>query len=133
MGAFTEGEIAYMASQRLGRLATLGTSGEPHVVPVAFRFNPELETIDIGGQNMTASKKWRDVQRDGRVAFVIDDVLPPWQPRGIEVRGQAATVGAGGTAMVASFDAEIIRITPARIVSWGIDTDAYTRSSRRVR
>ncbi|TMD79562.1 MAG: PPOX class F420-dependent oxidoreductase, partial [Chloroflexi bacterium] len=35
MSAFTQQEIEYMASQRLGRLATVGPHGQPHVVPVA--------------------------------------------------------------------------------------------------
>jgi hypothetical protein len=29
---------------------------------------------------MGASKKWHDIGRDPRVDFVVDDVLPPWQP-----------------------------------------------------
>ena len=52
MSAFTPAEIAYLQSQRLGRLATVNAAGEPHVVPVAFRYNPELDTIDIGGQSI---------------------------------------------------------------------------------
>ena len=41
MSAFTPAEIAYLQSQRLGRLATIGLDGQPHVVPVAFRYNPD--------------------------------------------------------------------------------------------
>ncbi|MBF6591728.1 MAG: PPOX class F420-dependent oxidoreductase, partial [Ktedonobacterales bacterium] len=74
MGAFTEAEMAYLASQRIGRLATLSADGAPHVVPVRYHFNAALETIEIGGHGMGASKKYRDVARDGRAAFVVDDV-----------------------------------------------------------
>lgn len=88
MSVSTPAEIEYLRSQRLGRLATVNAAGEPHVVPVAFRYNAELDTIDIGGQTLGRSKKFRDVARDGRVAFVVDDVLPPWQARGVEVRGR---------------------------------------------
>jgi pyridoxamine 5'-phosphate oxidase family protein len=73
-----------MQSQRLGRLATVNQVGEPHVVPVTFHYNAELDLIDIGGHGMSRSKKFRDVLLNANVAFVIDDVLPPWQPRFLE-------------------------------------------------
>lgn len=132
MSNFTTQEIEYLAGQRLGRLATLSASGEPHVVPVGFRYNAELDTIDIGGHNIGKSKKYRDAARDGRVAFVVDDVLPPWKPRGVEVRGLAEVLGEGGKQIMQSFDDEMLRITPTRIISWGIESDAHSPNSRRV-
>jgi hypothetical protein len=39
VSVFRDAEIAYLGSQRLGRLATVGRDGMPHVVPVAFRYN----------------------------------------------------------------------------------------------
>ncbi len=132
MSNFTPAEIEYFKSQRLGRLATVNAAGEPHVVPVAFRYNPELDTIDVGGRNMPPTKKFRDVVRNGRAAFVVDDVLPPWQPRGIEVRGRAETVATGGQEIQPSFGPEIIRIYPTRIVSWGLEGSAYQANGRSV-
>jgi PPOX class F420-dependent enzyme/OxyR family protein len=64
----------------------------PHVVPVAFRYNPDPDTIDIGGHDFATRKKFRDVKRTGVAALVVDDVLPPWQPRAVEVRGEASTI-----------------------------------------
>ena len=130
MSNFTPAEIEYLKSQRLGRLATVNSKGEPHVVPVGFRYNAELDTIDIGGRNIAQTKKYRDAARQGRVAFVIDDVLPPWQPRGIEVRGRAEVFPTGGQEIVASFAPELIRVYPTRIISWGIDGEAYQPLSR---
>jgi pyridoxamine 5'-phosphate oxidase family protein len=133
MSNFTPAEIAYLRSQRLGRLATVGASGAPHVVPVAFRYNPEFDTIDISGHNVARSKKFRDIERDGRVAFVVDDVVTsPWQAHGIEVRGQAQTFASGGQEINRDFDPELIRITPKRIISWGIEGDAFHANSRSV-
>lgn len=132
MSVFTPKEIEYLWGQRLGRLATVNAAGEPHVVPVSFRYNAELDVIDIGGHNLSRSKKYRDVARDGRVAFVVDDVLPPWRPRGIEVRGRAEALAAGGRQVNTGFDPELIRITPTRIIAWGIDTDAFHPNSRSV-
>lgn len=45
MSVFTTAERAYLRSQFLGRLATVGPHRQPHVVPVAFRYNPDLDTI----------------------------------------------------------------------------------------
>jgi pyridoxamine 5'-phosphate oxidase family protein len=132
MSAFTPAEIEYLHGQQLGRLATVNESGEPHVVPVGFRHNAELDTIDIGGHNLGKSKKFRDAARTGRAAFVVDDVLPPWQPRGVEVRGRAEIFEEGGEGVNADFDAELIRLHPSRIVGWGIDTDAFSPNSRSV-
>jgi pyridoxamine 5'-phosphate oxidase family protein len=132
MSHFTDNEIAYLNSQRLGRLATLSAAGEPHVVPVGFRYNPETDTIDIPGYGMGKSKKFRDVGRDGRVAFVVDDVPQPGQVRGVEVRGRAEALQTGGNVDVPNRDPQMIRIHPTRIVGWGIDTDPYHPNSRSV-
>ena len=121
MSNFTAEEIAYLQSQRLGRLATVGPDGQPHVVPVGFRYNPELDTIDIGGHDFAKRKKYRDVQRNPQVAFVVDDVLPPWKPRMIEIRGTAEVLGSGGEQVIPGFDTEMFRIRPRRIVSIGIE------------
>jgi pyridoxamine 5'-phosphate oxidase family protein len=98
MSVFTDSELGYLAGQRLGRIATVGPDGQPHVVPTSFRYNAEHDAIDVGGLRMSQTKKLRDVQRTGRASIVIDDVLPPWQPRMIEVRGSAAVIASGGKA-----------------------------------
>src|SRR5690348_3854984 len=120
MSKFTADEIAYLQSRRLGRLATVSKTGEPHVVPVGFRYNPETDSIDIGGYNMGSSKKYRDAVSYGRVAFVVDDVLPPWKPRMIEVRGTVEGVPDGGKNIAEGLAPEGLRITPTRILSFGL-------------
>ena len=97
MSAFTPAEIEYLQGQQLGRLATVNESGEPHVMPVGFRHNTELDTIDISGHNLGKSKKFRDAARTGRAAFVVDDVLPPWRPAGSRCAGgRCRSSGHGG-------------------------------------
>jgi pyridoxamine 5'-phosphate oxidase family protein len=134
MSAFTPAEIAYLRSQRLGRLATVGPDGQPHVVPVGFRYNPELDTIDIGGHGFATRKKYRDVRHNPRVAFVVDDLasVDPWRPRGIEIRGEAAVLDRGGNEILPGFDPEMFRIRPRRIVSWGIEGDPFSATARSV-
>ncbi len=63
MATFTEGEISYLRSGRLGRLATVGRDGIPHVTPVGFSHNAGLGTIDVGGRDLANTKKFRDVAR----------------------------------------------------------------------
>jgi pyridoxamine 5'-phosphate oxidase family protein len=121
MSAFTDLEIEYMAGQKLGRVATVGADGQPHVVPTSFRYNADEDAIDVGGMRMSQTKKARDVQRTGRASIVIDDVLPPWQPRMIEVRGTAEVLPSGGKAFGDNFEDTIVRIRPARIIAFGID------------
>jgi pyridoxamine 5'-phosphate oxidase family protein len=132
MSVFTPKEIEYLNNQRLGRLATVNSHGDPHVVPVGFQYNAEQDTIDIGGRNMSSSAKYREAIKHGRVAFVVDDVLPPWQPRGIELRGTVEANALDGNIIDANVPPEIIRIRPQRIRSWGIDTDSYDVSRSRV-
>ena len=75
MSVFTVEERDYLASGvRLGRLATVGPDGMPHVVPTAFRYNQHHDTLDIGGHDFTTRKKYRDVLGNPKVAFVIDDI-----------------------------------------------------------
>jgi len=123
MSRFTPDELAYLrGDRRLARIATVGRDGTPHVVPVGWAYNADLDTVDVSGHDLAATKKYRDVARSGRAAIVVDDVLPPWQPRGIEVRGRAEAV---------SRPQPTIRIHPERIVAWGLET--VGQGSRRAR
>jgi pyridoxamine 5'-phosphate oxidase family protein len=127
MSAFTDREIEYLGErrpERLARIATVGRDGTPHVVPVGWRFNAELDTIDVGGMDPARTKKFRDVRRSGRAAIVIDDLVStdPWQPRGIEIRGRAEAIEG---------DRALIRIHPERIVSWGIESEEMGRRHSR--
>jgi pyridoxamine 5'-phosphate oxidase family protein len=119
---FTDPESAYLASQRLGRLATIGPDGSPQVKPVGFRYNPGLGTIDVSGFNMAASQKFRNVRRNGQAALVVDDIASadPWRVRFLEIRGTADAIAApGGSAGLS--DEALIRIHPTRILSFGIE------------
>jgi pyridoxamine 5'-phosphate oxidase family protein len=122
MSVFREAELAYLAGGRqLGRIATVGADGTPHVVPVAWIYNAVRDTIDVGGHELEHTKKFRDVQRSGRVAIVIDDVgdSDEWHPRGIEVRGRGEAI---------AMPTPLIRIHPERIVSWGLDGGRSART-----
>jgi pyridoxamine 5'-phosphate oxidase family protein len=130
MSVFTDKELDYLAGQRLGRIATVGADGQPHVVPTSFRYNAEHDAIDVGGMRMSQTKKVRDVLRSGKAAIVVDDVLPPWQPRMLEIRGTAEVIPDGGKAFGDGWEDTIVRIHPTRVISFGIDAgDAMSARS----
>ena len=120
--AFTEAERRFLARQPRGHLATIGPDGRPQVKPVGFSYDPDLGTIDIAGMNMAGSAKYRNVQANPDVAFVVDEVTAPTYEGAhfLEVRGVAETaVGAADPA--GHLAPEIIRIRPRRILSYNVD------------
>jgi pyridoxamine 5'-phosphate oxidase family protein len=113
---FTETELAYLASQPLGRIASQQPNGTLQVSPVGFRVDPGTGVVEIHGYRMAQSRKYRNIAANGRVAFVVDDLVStrPWRPRCVEIRGHGES----------TTDAEghpVIRITPERVISFGLD------------
>jgi pyridoxamine 5'-phosphate oxidase family protein len=121
MAIFTEHELSYLRDQRLGRLATVQRNGTVQNNPVGFGYNEALQTIDIGGHNMAASQKFRNVAAGSTVAFVVDDIasLDPWTVRCVEIRGDAEAL-ADPTDSAAHMPGPIIRIHPRRVLSFGV-------------
>ncbi|WAC57008.1 PPOX class F420-dependent oxidoreductase [Gordonia sp. SL306] len=113
--------LEYLASQRLGRLATVDKDGAPQNSPVGFRINRELGTIDIGGWNLRQSRKFRNLARNDRVAFVVDDIasFDPWRVRMVEIRGRGEQV-IGGTGNRSGMDDALIRVHPVRVIAFGV-------------
>ena len=122
---FTAAERAYLTEVHpMARLATVGADGTPHVMPLGmYEIDEATGAIVTTGHDLTATKKWRDVRRSGRAAIVVDDVVPPFRPRGIEVRGRAEAVDAGHPT---------IWIFPERIVAWGLDEIGALRNARSI-
>jgi len=115
MSAFSDSELAYLrGDRRLGRVATVGKDGTPHVVPVGWSYNADHDTIDVSGRDFARTKKFRDVARSGKAAIVVDDLasVDPWRPRAVAVRGRAEAI---------EEPRALIRIHPERVVSWGLE------------
>lgn len=115
MSNFSKEELDYLEGEhRLGRVATIGADGTPHVTPVGWSLDAEGEAIEVGGRDFAGTKKFHDVKRSGRAAIVIDDLAStdPWRPRGVEVRGSAETIEG---------DRPRIRIHADRVRSWGLE------------
>ncbi|GII77300.1 PPOX class F420-dependent oxidoreductase [Sphaerisporangium rufum] len=121
--SFSKAEGEFLDAQAIGRLATAAPDGTLQNNPVAFRYDAERGTVDIGGYRMGATKKFRNIERGGvQVAFVVDDVksFQPWEVRGIEIRGIAEALRDQEPPMP-GFSREIIRIHPRTVFSWGLE------------
>jgi pyridoxamine 5'-phosphate oxidase family protein len=75
---------------------------------------------------MSQSRKFRNIHSHKNVAFVVDDIASrdPWRVRCLEIRGtaeQAEVAEADVEPNGDEIDTAIIRITPRRIISFGID------------
>ena len=138
--AMTAAELdSFLGAQRTCRLATLGPGG-PHVSPVWFVWDRGVLWV----YSLTRSQRWTDLQRDPRVAAVVDAGEHYAELHGVEIEGEAAVVGpvprtgdgdpgtpelAGPERLMAGKyfgSADMthdgrhawLRITPAKITSW---------------
>ena len=122
---FKTHELNFLRQAELGRLATIQPDGTPQNSPVGFTYNEALGTVDIAGYRMSKSQKFRNIASNDKVAFVVDDITSrdPWRVRCLEIRGTAEQVvvsparGAAGDQL----DSAIIRLTPRRVISFGVD------------
>ena len=122
MAELTSAQLDYLKTQRLGRIATAGADGKPHVVPTGYRYNAELGTLDVGGRDVASTKKYRDVLANGYAAMVFDDLATtdPWRPRMLEIRGRAEAIPEGGDGR-RGVGGSFIRIHVDKVASYGID------------
>jgi pyridoxamine 5'-phosphate oxidase family protein len=123
MAQLTAAQIDYLTGQRLGRIATAGADGKPHVVPTSYSYNSELGTVDVGGMHVATTKKFRDVAANPWAAIVIDDIVStdPFMPRMLEIRGRAEAIAHGGNHLGNGFGDAFIRIHPVRVNAYGLD------------
>ena len=98
---FSDAELEFLRSQRIGRFATVGKTGWPHVVPVMYAVDDSgaLE-FDVDGI------KLRNIQAEPRAAMVVDAMGPK---RGVSIQGHARLIGH-----------ERARLEPVRKFSWGL-------------
>ena len=134
---FSQKETEYLRSQRLARIGTAaaasstGGSIQPDVVPVGFDFDGQY--FYVSGMNLIKSTKYKNVQKNSKVALVIDDLnsVNPWEPRGIRVYGTADIVTRQGGYMQQTDhpSATYLRIKPLKKWSWGIEAPVFQRST----
>jgi pyridoxamine 5'-phosphate oxidase family protein len=98
---FTAAELDFLRSQRIGRFATVGPSGWPHVVPVMYAVNDDGSLdFDVDGV------KLRNLTGEPRAAMVVDAMGPK---RGVAMQGRVELIGP-----------ERARLRPSHRFAWGI-------------
>src|SRR5580658_8542514 len=115
---FADEDVEYLKSQKLARLATVSSTGQPDVVPVAYEFDGYYFWIGSGTQDiLIRTMKYKNVDAgNNKVSLVIDDLasLDPWRPRQIKIYGTAEVIYHKGSFGIGKY----IRVVPR--VSWSV-------------
>jgi hypothetical protein len=85
----TEELHSFLSTERTCRVATVSSDGTPHVTPLWFVW----EGSSLWLNSLVRSQRWTDLQRDPRVAVVIDAGTQYSDLRGVELAGRVAQVG----------------------------------------
>ncbi|NRQ37576.1 PPOX class F420-dependent oxidoreductase [Nonomuraea sp. NN258] len=125
---FTPEELEFLGTQHLARLATVSPDGQVQNNPVGFFLGAEPGTVEVGGHDLAKSKKFKNVASGSTVALVVDELAStrPWVVRGVEIRGTAEAVPDAEPPMP-GFSRQLIRITPHKIISWGLGVPPSNR------
>jgi hypothetical protein len=87
--AMTPEEVdAFLAEERTCRVATVGRDG-PHATPLWYAWHGGALWLT----SVVRSQRWTDLQRDPRVAVVVDAGTAYDELRGVELRGRVEVVG----------------------------------------
>jgi pyridoxamine 5'-phosphate oxidase family protein len=117
---FTQNEIEFLNTQRLARIATVSSDGQPDVAPVGYSYDGVH--FKVGGRNPAVTLKHKNVAAGNtQVALVVDDLetTDPWKPRGIKVHGTAEVIEREGKT-------PYLLITPISHWTWGIEGSSFT-------
>jgi pyridoxamine 5'-phosphate oxidase-like protein len=79
---------AFLAEQRTCRVATVGPGG-PHATPLWYAWHGGALWLT----SVVRSQRWADLQRDPRIAAVVDAGESYDELRGVELRGRVEVVG----------------------------------------
>ncbi len=94
----TSDEAAFIAAQRVGRLATADARANPHVIPVCFALSDDslYITIDEKPKSGRPMKRLRNIAENPSVAFVADRYHDEWSQLGwVMLRGRAEILNEG--------------------------------------
>ena len=90
----------FLERHRVGRLATVGPNGSPHVVPVCFAVAEDNAyiTIDQKPKQVTSKplQRLRNIEANSEVALVVDHYDEDWSQLGwVMLRGRAEILKTG--------------------------------------
>ena len=79
----------FLTVERTCRVATMNRDGSPHVAPLWFAW----DGASLWLTSIVQSQRWENLQRDNRVAVVVDGGEEFMELRGVELHGQAVPLG----------------------------------------
>lgn len=137
---FAAWQVALLEECRVARLGTIGDGGAPHLVPVCYALCAERIVIAVDEKpkrTTTRLARLRNIQRDPRVALLIDRYSEDWtQLAWLRIDGDASVEDQSSRNPVAlaalrkrypqyrSMGLEslpLISITPTRVSGWRAD------------
>ena len=129
--------VAFIAAGFRAHVSTLNKDGSPHVVPIAYVVLDG--TLTFWTDRM--SQKVRNLERDPRIACVVDDGIDFQELRGAQINGTAALIDdaatservaelfvakvpeehrevARSTLLALAAERVVVSVTPDRVASW---------------
>ncbi|HEY0739525.1 MAG TPA: TIGR03668 family PPOX class F420-dependent oxidoreductase [Herpetosiphonaceae bacterium] len=139
MISFTDEQLAFIQSQRVGRLATADRQGQPHVIPVCYACDGRSIYIALDAKPKRVApqqlRRVRNLLENPRIALVVDRYSDDWSVLAyVLIRGSAELLGGGDEQLHAVGllrdryvqyqtmpiqEQPIIAIRPSAITSWG--------------
>lgn len=130
---------AFLASHRVGRLATSDSQGAPHVIPVCYAYETGTlySALDLKPKRVESRelKRVRNIRFNPRVALIVDEYSEDWDALAyVLVQGQAVILESGAErqraeallrakynqyADMLESGAPVLRITVESVVTWG--------------
>ncbi|MHB8452526.1 MAG: TIGR03668 family PPOX class F420-dependent oxidoreductase [Mycobacteriales bacterium] len=128
----TERALRLLSRGRVARLATVGPSGAPHVVPITYAVDGDVlfTAVDAKPKRSRALQRLRNIEYEPRVSVLLDQWDEDWSRLWwVRADGVAEVLAAdpGGTdLLVAKYeqyrtvppDGPLIRMTVQRLASW---------------
>lgn len=125
-----------IAHERVCRVATAGTEGRPHLVPVCHVLAGEKIYFGSGDD----ARKVKNLRENPQITITVDLYSDDWsQLRGVMVQGTARLIERGPRfkqararlyakysqyakeAAISPSDSVVVEVTPAHVFTWGLD------------
>lgn len=139
MISFTDEQLAFIQSQRVGRLATADREGQPHVIPVCYACDGRSIYIALDAKPKRVApqqlRRVRNLLENPRIALVVDRYSDDWSALAyVLIRGNAELLRGGDEQFHAVVllrdryvqyqtmpiqDQPVIAIRPTAITAWG--------------
>ena len=122
----TDGELAFIKEQRIGRLATASPTGAPDVAPALAIYRRSLGVFLLGGQGLERTRRYNNARRNPQASLVFDALSwEPYELRGVKVAGSISVHVADDEINLGAMGVPLLVLSPERKWSWGLEEEAF--------